>query len=126
MQNAWLLVALGGALGAVLRYGAGRLSVHLLGPSWPFGTLFVNVVGSLALGFVVGLSERAMPASTRTFLGTGMLGAFTTFSTFSVETVGLAERGEVIGAIGNVVANTALGLTAAVLGLWLARAVSDA
>ncbi len=125
MANAWLVVALGGAVGATLRYGTGRLATLVFGATWPVGTLVVNVVGSLVLGFVVGLGERALPASVRLFVTTGLLGAFTTFSTFSVETVRLAERGELTGAAWNIALNTILGLTAAVLGLWLARTVAS-
>lgn len=125
VHQPWLYVALGGALGATLRYGTGRLATLAFGAHWPIGTVIVNVIGSLLLGFVVGFGEREVPASVRLFVGTGVLGAFTTFSTFSVETVKLVERGEIAGAAGNVALNTILGLSAAVLGLWLARTVSQ-
>jgi len=125
MENPWLLVALGGALGATLRYGVWRLAVATLGATWPIGTATVNIVGSLILGFVVGLGPRGLSPEIRLFVGTGMLGAFTTFSTFSVETVELAERGEVVAAAGNVAGNVIVGVTAAVVGLYLARTVSQ-
>ena len=85
----------------------------------------MNIVGSLILGFVVGLGPRGISPEIRMLVGTGMLGAFTTFSTFSVETVSLAERGDVTAAVVNVVGNTVLGLVAAVLGLLAARALSQ-
>lgn len=123
MHNPWLLVPLGGAIGATLRYGVWRASVAAFGASWPVGTATVNIVGSLVLGFLVGFGPRGLSPEVRMFLGTGMLGAFTTFSTFSVETVGLAERGDLTGAVANVAINTVLGLSAALAGLILARSV---
>jgi len=125
MDNPWLLVALGGAVGATLRYGVGRLSVAAFGATWPVGTGIVNVVGSLLLGLLVGLGPRGLSPEARLFAATGVLGAFTTFSTFSVETVSLAQRGDLGAAVANVVLNTALGLSAALLGLWIARTVSQ-
>ena len=123
MNQPWLLVALGGAIGATLRYGVWRLTVALFGGTWPVGTAIVNVVGSLLLGLIVGLGPKGLPPEVRAFAATGILGAFTTFSTFSVESASLAQRGDVTAAIGNVVVNTVLGISDAVIGLWLARAV---
>ncbi|MEN0067645.1 MAG: fluoride efflux transporter CrcB [Myxococcota bacterium] len=125
MGYAWLLVAAGGALGAVLRYGAGLAAAQWFDASWPISTAFVNVVGSFVLGFVAGLGPLVSP-EVRTFVGTGLLGAFTTFSTYSVETVVLANSGDAIGAIGNVAFNTIIGVLGASLGLALARFVSQA
>ena len=89
--NIWMAVAAGGAVGAVARNGVSRAAMHLLGPNFPWGTLTVNVLGSFAMGFfVVWLAHRepATPAL-RAFLTVGMLGAFTTFSTFSLDVVTL-------------------------------------
>lgn len=83
-----LLVALGGAAGSVLRYGAGLAAARLFGLGFPWGTLIVNVLGGLAIGV---LAARLGPAdeTMRLLLGVGLLGGFTTFSTFSLEVVRL-------------------------------------
>ena len=90
----WLLVALGGAVGSVLRYGVGRIAVAYLGPSTVMGTFVVNITGSLVLGLLVGLAlERtALPLHLRSLLAIGFLGGFTTFSTLSLETVRLIDK----------------------------------
>lgn len=124
MSPDWLFVAAGGAVGALLRYGVDVGATRMFGPEWPIGTAVVNIVGSLVLGLVIGLGPQAVPQSARLFFATGVLGAFTTFSTFSVNTIGLFERGDVGAAIANVLLNTTCGLLAAGLGLWLGRAVT--
>jgi CrcB protein len=106
-----LLVAAGAAVGAPLRYLAGRAFPG------PRGTLLVNVVGSLLLGFLVALPT---PGAGFALLGTGFCGALTTYSTFSLDTLRLVEEGEFRGAALNVVGSLALGLAAAYLGLGLA------
>ncbi len=120
----WLLVALGGAGGSVLRYGVGRMAVAYLGPSTVMGTFVVNVTGSLVLGLLIGLSlERtALPLHLRSLLAIGFLGGFTTFSTLSLETIRLVEAGEVLKAGLSVLGNVFLGLAAAYIGLLLGRA----
>lgn len=120
-----LAIALGGAAGSVLRY-ATSLGVHgLLGRAFPYGTLVVNVVGCLAMGFLyVWLVERsAVSAEVRAGVLIGVLGGFTTFSSFSIETLGLIEAGEHLRAALNVLASVALCLLATWLGLVLARQV---
>ncbi len=86
-----LLVALGGAVGSVARYGVGFAAARWLGLAFPWGTLAVNIVGGLAMGF---LAARVGPEqeSARLLLGVGLLGGFTTFSAFSLETVRLMEH----------------------------------
>ena len=106
-----LLVALGAAVGAPLRYLAGRA---LPGPR---GTLLVNVVGSLLLGFLVALPADGVVLAG---LGTGFCGALTTYSTFSLDTLGLVEEGEHRKALLNVASSLALGLAAAYVGFGLA------
>lgn len=114
-----LLVGCGGFVGAVLRYGAARL---LVGTAFPWATLLVNVVGSLALGFVLALSEReVLSPEQRALIGTGALGALTTFSTFSAETIGLVHAGAWGSAALNVALNVALALAAAAAGFALGR-----
>lgn len=115
-----IAVACGGALGALLRYGAGAM---LAGRAFPWATLAVNVSGSLAFGFfAIWLSERwPLAAELRAFVLVGVLGAFTTFSTFSWETVALLREGDVPGGLVNMAANLALCLVAVIAGAWLAR-----
>ncbi len=121
----WLLVAIGGAAGAVLRFGIGRLAGQMLGPGTLWGTLFVNVTGSFALGFFLALSlqRSEIPADVRAMVTIGLLGGYTTFSTLSYDTIHLLESGEVVRAGMNIIANLAIGLTAAYLGLLSGRTI---
>lgn len=118
-----LLVAVGGAVGAVARYGVGTLALRLAGPGWPWGTLAVNIVGGFLMGLLVGaLSARAAGGDQlRLLLGVGVLGGFTTFSAFSLETMLLIERREWLGAAAYVAASVVLSIAALSVGLWLAR-----
>ena len=112
-----LLVGAGGFIGAALRYG---LSLSLARFAFPMGTLLVNVIGSFALGWLYAKAGQGeVDGSTRHFLGVGLLGAFTTFSTFSVETLALVEEGALGRAAMSVILNVGLGLWAAALGLVL-------
>ncbi|MEV4490763.1 fluoride efflux transporter CrcB [Micromonospora coxensis] len=113
-----LLVALGAALGAPLRYLVDRAVQARHGATFPRGTLTVNVVGSLLLGVLVAIP--AGPAVTA-LLGTGFCGAFTTWSTFGYETVRLARTGERRRALANVLLGVAGGLGAAALGYAVTR-----
>jgi CrcB protein len=90
-MNIWLAVAAGGALGAMARHGVSRAAMHVLGPNFPWGTLAANVVGSFAMGLIIVWLSAKEPASPalRAFLTVGLLGAFTTFSTFSLDVVTL-------------------------------------
>lgn len=102
-------VALGGAAGAPARYLVTLAVAQRTRGDYPLGTLVVNVLGSLVLGFVTGLAlYRAFPSLPEAAIGTGFCGAFTTFSTFTFETGELTEQGRV-GAAGAVVATTVLG-----------------
>lgn len=94
-----LLIAAGGALGAVGRHAVGVAALRLFGPDFPWGTLIVNVTGGLAMGLIMGGLTRFEPAHAtewRLFLATGVLGGFTTFSAFSLETVRLIEAKQVL------------------------------
>ena len=117
-----LLVAIGGAVGAALRYEVGRISLRLMGPAFPWGTLAVNLVGGLLMGLLAGvLARQDGGAQARLLLGVGVLGGFTTFSAFSLETFNMIERGA-LGTAGAYVAASVVGSVALLLvGLWLAR-----
>lgn len=118
-----LAVALGGALGAVSRYLiSGWVMRFSHGSPFPFGTLTVNVTGSFLLGLLMSLgSEGSMlvPPTARVMIGVGVLGAFTTFSTFSYETIEALRVGDLRIAMGNVALNVVLTLVACWLGLEL-------
>jgi len=96
----YLLVALGGGLGAVARFACGHMALKLLGPDFPFGTVFVNAVGSLLMGVLISVLALRIDGhpEIRLFLAVGVLGGFTTFSTFSLDTVVLVERGAIASA----------------------------
>ena len=110
-----IAIAAGGAAGAVLRYWVSSGVYHLLGRSFPWGTLTVNVLGSLAIGFlyVLLLERTAAAPEWRAFLMVGLLGAFTTFSTFSMETLTLMEEGAWARAVANVLASVLACIAAA-------------
>ena len=116
-------VALGGALGATLRYGASRLVVSVGGAGF-LATALVNIVGAGVLGFLVGwwASSEGADTPVRIGLTTGLLGGFTTFSTWVVESAGLWEEGRTMMAALNMVAPVLLGIVAVIAGLALGRA----
>ncbi len=117
------LVAAGGAIGAMLRFLISSTVAQLFGRDFPYGTLLVNVLGSFLIGvtFVL-LTERIADGSAwRAFLVVGVLGALTTFSTFSMETVHLLQAGLLERALTNVLANVVLCLLACWFGLLLMR-----
>jgi len=118
-----IAIAGGGALGAVLRFGMSTAVYRGLGRDFPYGTLAVNVLGSLLMGFIfVVLVERlAMSAEWRAALLVGLLGSFTTFSTFSFETLALFENGEPIKALVNIMLSVFICLLATWIGLSLGR-----
>ncbi len=122
-MNQVLAIAGGGALGALLRYWASTGVYALTGRAFPYGTLFVNVLGSLLIGFLaVWLLERTSGGVTlRAFLLVGVLGSFTTFSTFSLETLNLIESGQLGRAVTNMFASVVVCIGAAALGVMLAR-----
>ncbi len=118
-----LAIAGGGALGALLRYWMSTAVYAMAGRGFPYGTLAVNVLGSLVMGFLyIWLLERTLEgANMRAFLLIGLLGAFTTFSTFSIETLMLMEGGQYVRALVNTLASVVLCVAAAALGVILAR-----
>ncbi|MFC3095658.1 fluoride efflux transporter CrcB [Alteromonas sediminis] len=119
--QAYLFVALGGSLGAVLRFYLSNLSDSLFGKHFPFGTLAVNVIGAFFIAVVYGLIERESldPMPYRFLVGVGLLGAFTTFSTFSIETLALLQNGLWMKAAMNVALNVFVCLFAAYIGMQL-------
>ena len=119
----YALVFLGGGLGAAARHGVNRLALAWLGPAFPWGTLAVNVAGSLAMGLLIGLfAALETGQSTRLFLTTGFLGGFTTFSAFSLDALALYQRGEPALAAAYVAASVLLSLAAIAAGLAAGRA----
>ncbi|MFC2031622.1 fluoride efflux transporter CrcB [Chloroflexota bacterium] len=118
-----LWVGLGGFLGANARYWLGLWLVGRWGTSFPIGTLAANALGSfiLALLLTLAASRVSVPAGVQPFLAIGFLGGFTTFSTFSYETISLLEQERWAAALANLVTNTGLGLICAFLGIVVAR-----
>lgn len=118
-----LAVGMGGFVGAVARYLVGGWVQRLLPAAFPYGTLAVNLLGSLALGavFELGTARGALDPQLRLVLGVGVLGAFTTFSTFSLETFNLLREGSLVLAGANVATNLLLCLAAVWLGIALVR-----
>jgi CrcB protein len=118
-----LAIAAGGAVGAILRFAVSNSVYRMVGRDFPYGTLTVNVLGSLLMGFLfIVLVERHLVAvEWRAALLVGLLGSFTTFSAFSMETIALLEDGEVLRAMLNVILSVVLCLTATWLGLGIGR-----
>lgn len=122
MQNL-IAIAAGGAIGSVLRYGVGNMVTRVSGTGFPWGTLTVNALGSLLFGLLAFWLMERFPAESalRSFLLVGLLGAFTTFSTFSWETLGLLQHGELLRAMLNVLGSVVLCVALAFAGLQLGR-----
>ncbi len=120
---AYLIVFLGGGLGAALRHGANVVAARFFGPAFPFGTLTINVVGSIAMGMVAAYFAFRGDSTQhlRLFLATGILGGFTTFSAFSLDAAVLWERGDVWLAAAYVAASVILSIGGLFLGLWITR-----
>jgi fluoride exporter len=117
----YLWVAIGGALGSMLRYGVNLAITARYGEALPWGTIFINITGSFAIGLFAALSHGggrlSLSPDLRTFVLVGLCGGYTTFSSFSLQTLALIEAGEVPRAIVNVVASVTLCLVAVWLGL---------
>jgi len=117
------LIGVFGALGSLSRYWVSGLSHKVLGPDFAYGTLVVNVLGSLMFGIVWTLADErgAISPLARTALLVGFMGAFTTFSTFAFETMGFLRDSQYFYAFMNITSNCLLGFGAVVLGMWLVR-----
>jgi CrcB protein len=121
-MNSLLLVMLGGALGSGARHLTGRATLAAFGPDFPAGTLSVNIVGGLLMGLLAGvLSRSGGNEPWRLLLGVGVLGGFTTFSSFSLDVVTLVERGQPGVALGYLLLSVVGSIAALVAGLAVAR-----
>jgi CrcB protein len=116
--STYLWIALGGALGSVARYACSSLAAHAVGETFPWGTLVVNVAGSFIIGLFATLTgpdgRWLIAPDARLFVTVGVCGGFTTFSSFSLQTLNLVRTGEFTAALGNVAASVALCL----LSVW--------
>ena len=121
---AYLAVALGGAIGATARYALAGFVHRFASPSFPWGTFIVNISGCFVFGLIAGLGDArgGLGSLTRAFLLIGILGGYTTFSSFTFETMGLLRSGQMPQAIANVVGQVVLGL----LAFWAAWALATA
>jgi fluoride exporter len=120
----YFLVALGGAIGSVARLWLGVRVALLTGLAFPWGTILVNILGSLVIGFVATLTgpngRVVVPVEAQAFVMVGLCGGFTTFSAFSLQTLELARDGRLLYAGANIMLSIVLCLTAVALGHWLA------
>jgi CrcB protein len=118
-------IAAGGAIGAVLRHGANFLAVKMLGEGFPWGTLGVNVIGSFVMGFLIAFFAFVWqpPQELKFFLVTGLLGAFTTFSAFSLDVAMLWERGALLTAAAYIGASVVLSIGALFAAMAIVRGV---
>ena len=121
----FLLICLGGAFGTGARYGVQVLAARWVGSGFPYGTLAVNVLGSILIGLIneVAFTTSLIPPTVRVMLTIGVMGGFTTYSSFAFETLELAKDGTWLGAGANILLNTALCLGGCGLGIALGRAV---
>ena len=121
----FLIVFIGGGFGSILRHALNQASVSILGPDFPYSTMFVNIVGSLAMGLIAGWfalrgsGGQMLPL----FLTTGILGGFTTFSAFSLDAALLWERGETGNAVAYVIGSLVPAIIAVFLGLAIMRSL---
>jgi len=125
-MDKYLFVFAGGGLGAALRHFVNGASLRLVGSDWPLGTLFINVTGSILMGVVAALFafKLSLPPALRLFIATGILGGYTTFSTFSLETALLVERGQSGFALLYVAVSVLLGVAGLFAGMWVVRALA--
>lgn len=122
-MGGFVLVFVGSGIGGMLRHGVGLLSLRWFGPSFPFGTLVINIVGSALMGLVVAVFSALNLGhqEARLFLTTGIIGGFTTFSTFSLDAISLWQREEHAAAITYVLASVAVSFAAMAIAFLLVR-----
>ncbi len=122
----YLWIALGGALGSMARYACSSLAANAVGETFPWGTLIINVVGSFVIGFFATLTgpdgRLLVSPDARQFVMVGVCGGFTTFSSFSLQTLNLVRNGDMVGAGANVVAS----VVACLLAVWLGHVGASA
>lgn len=125
MLKTVLILGSGGFIGSNLRYFTGKFVHKLSGTSFPVGTFAVNIIGSLLFGllFFISTENENITDQTKLFLGTGLLGAFTTFSTFSYETVSLFRQGMGVHAGLNILLNLVLGIGGVLAGMGIGRLI---
>jgi fluoride exporter len=123
LWTGFLVVFLGSGIGGMLRHGVGLLALRFTGANFPWGTLVINVVGSALMGLMIGLfaARSINDPELRLFVTTGLIGGFTTWSTFSLDIVTLWERGEIGSAIAYAAASIVLSLTVLAIALLAAR-----
>ncbi|MBI5141716.1 MAG: fluoride efflux transporter CrcB [Nitrospirae bacterium] len=121
----YLLVFLGGGLGAMARYGLSGLIHRYSGAEFPLGTMIINILGSIMIGLVMSMSERymAITPNIRVFLTIGIMGGFTTFSSFSYETMALLQGGQLVAASVNVAGSVVCCIAGAWAGILLGRII---
>ena len=124
-MGGFVIVFIGGGLGAAFRHGVNLLSARLFGTVFPWHTFIINISGAFLLGLVMALSaERGVLSNEwRLFLGVGVLGGYTTFSTLSYESIALIERGLVLNGALNMFGSAFVGLVAVVAGLYVGRVI---
>jgi CrcB protein len=120
-----IAIAVGGAVGSLARHFLSGAVQGAAGGNFPWGILAVNIIGGFAMGLVVEAAalRYSLAPEMRAFLTTGILGGFTTFSTFSLDTALMLERGDILSAAAYVTASVGLSVTALFLGLWLVRTI---
>lgn len=121
----YLIVFIGAGIGGMLRQGVNVAALKWAGNGFPWGTLFINILGSFVMGLVAEYwaLKSGLPQTTRLFLTTGILGGFTTFSAFSLDTALLYERGETLTAAGYAIASVVLSISALFGGLAIIRSL---
>lgn len=121
-MNAFLLIGIGGVVGANARYQISTWAAGRFGAAFPYGTFLVNVSGSVVIGFVLTIAVDLLQDDTtaRLLIATGFLGAYTTFSTFAYETVALLRQGDVRSALSNALGSAGLGIAGAAAGILVA------
>lgn len=119
-------IGIGGGLGALARYGSNAAAAQVLGSNFPWGTMMINIVGSFLMGLAVAkfMQIEGLSQEWRSFVTTGFLGGFTTFSAFSLDFVNLWERGEALYALAYMLASVIGSVLALFLALWIVRGLA--
>jgi CrcB protein len=125
-MTGYMIVLLGGGIGAALRHGVNRGAFSLLGAGFPYATLFVNVLGGMLMGALAQLflAKTGLSEGSKLFLTTGLLGGFTTFSAFSLEAALMWQRGDYTGLAGYAIGSVVLSIVALFLGMGAVRAIA--